>query len=622
MKNYFALLFTTALIIHPTMASERPEDVIASFEKMMKRPGIRSASYLANYDEGSTAEDRPLSSQSDPAERVNSNLERASLALGLDRSSIMTREDFLEKNKQFNSTLFHALNAAIFLVSQDLDMAKNDLNFKWTAEHCGIFLEGGQKLPLSDGMYGIYLGSEKDTPNFGFVQIHQLYEIKRQEICFDLSMVWALLVFWKKNIFPNDHFNSYGDNRAHALADQIKDMYTLRERGLQGIPPAFRSTHYAVSVVNVLGKIHDALPQQHRHMVGIETMKKGKKASRDKVAKKIEETKRNVDQWKGKYAEPYKNFIKYGRSVASLLGALGKNPFSIHNRPDLVGEIISMYKKALNAFNFPTPFGPRRLKLIVSPLDFSRLLPGIHDLSSILETDEGDHGSASLPPIPAATATTPVVHPPAVTPPSAAAAAAASSSSSTPSIEDIGVTHEDRATEFSIITPSKESSGEAGVVSDPTDSVISDDSYWQNEHRRHQERKRTHSDAIPAKIVTPYERDLFTFLKESIFHGNKGKFKPRELRLHLTRFKFSMEPNRLGNGSSCTVRPTAENPLFGADQDYFEAFFNVHLPAEGDHIPHDYFSYLKSGFINVFGLTEDYMDERLRLPVPESRRTP
>jgi hypothetical protein len=100
-------------------------------------------------------------------------------------------------------------------------------------------------------------------------------------------------------------------------------------------------------------------------------------------------------------------------------------------------------------------------------------------------------------------------------------------------------------------------------------------------------------------------------LKENIFKINTH-LKVEKLKTDLKKLYFNIVVNKKGNGSVHYVRADQLNPWFGMDIDYQEAYFNVHLPHQNVVIPPPYFRYLKSGFENIFHLSSDYIDERLK----------
>jgi hypothetical protein len=69
--------------------------------------------------------------------------------------------------------------------------------------------------------------------------------------------------------------------------------------------------------------------------------------------------------------------------------------------------------------------------------------------------------------------------------------------------------------------------------------------------------------------------------------------------------------NSSGKGSLHYVYPTEDNPLFGSNPNYAEAYFNLHLPNKSEIVPNGYFDYAQSVFGRVFGLTLEYIQQKL-----------
>ena len=144
------------------------------------------------------------------------------------------------------------------------------------------------------------------------------------------------------------------------------------------------------------------------------------------------------------------------------------------------------------------------------------------------------------------------------------------------------------------------------------ETIIYDSSYWQEQNRYHTERKKDALKVISEESVelTSYEVQLYTYLNENIYKYVRRK--GREFIQELRDLKFKVVPNNAGKGSLHYVYPTEDNPLFGMDLNYTEAYFNIHLPHnDGDIVPSAYFDFAKSGFGNVFGLTWDYINKLL-----------
>ena len=99
-----------------------------------------------------------------------------------------------------------------------------------------------------------------------------------------------------------------------------------------------------------------------------------------------------------------------------------------------------------------------------------------------------------------------------------------------------------------------------------------------------------------------YEHELYDYLNEKIYKYVRRT--SREFIRELKDLKFKVVPNNSGKGSVHYVYPAENNPIFGLNPNYAEAYFNLHLPHDdGDIIPPGYFDFAQSGFGNVFGPT-------------------
>ena len=140
--------------------------------------------------------------------------------------------------------------------------------------------------------------------------------------------------------------------------------------------------------------------------------------------------------------------------------------------------------------------------------------------------------------------------------------------------------------------------------------------YFRNMHlyyKKLKEEKKSEIEYITVSSLTEYERNLYEFLIVNIFNPSHRPSWDNLLQ-GLRKHGFDGKPNKKGNGSTWFFYVTKNNDLFANDAYYRDATFNVHCPhgkKGNEPIPHDYMKFFQTGFSNVFGLTEDFMKERL-----------
>jgi len=145
------------------------------------------------------------------------------------------------------------------------------------------------------------------------------------------------------------------------------------------------------------------------------------------------------------------------------------------------------------------------------------------------------------------------------------------------------------------------------------ENYIFDSTYFKVTHQYYQNQKNQQIIGNhPMQESSEYETNLYTYLMSSIFRPQQ---RPTwsDLISGLTGFGFKGKPNTSGNGSTWEFSITDKNELFFMDPDYKGAKFNVQKFKGNDPIHPRYLMYFQSGFSNVFGLTEEYLIKALGL---------
>jgi len=553
-------------------ASDRPEDVAASYALAMERAheeDIPTFGYTPDEPEGGKPEGNGRRQPSVSRElRLANAVERASTSLGIPSSHVFIREQLLEKQEKFNTNLYHALNAAICHISDYLDLAQNDESLKWTREHTYCFQQPGIRYPIEGFTPRSIQEVEGGSLTVVMCANAQMYEITRQRLCLDLTCLWNILVFWKKSIFPNDTIQSYSAFSAHALKEQILHHLQMRRDNFDKMPIDTKTDmdHYPLAIIDMLEKITGALPVEIQHILTT-------KATSSSIKSKIKYDSQIITQKEGIFNKAYEGFLSKHRTVDIHFAALMHDPAKATTSQPFIRNFKKFYQE-FQSYRFPTTVGKMGFCHL---LNFEKLLPGL-TLYPSWETPFEEEEKKDL------------------LPPESQHALSSISMSSSMALS--------MASAAEVQIPS------VGDHEEEPETVIYDEGYWKEEHRRHQERKKAAAASLvyassPAKAaVDDYQGNLNAFLCDSIHTYNR--MTTRQLREKLKEVRFQVTQNRSGNGSVHYISPTEDNPLFGTDENYAGAYFNVHLPHnDGDIIPHDYFRYIKSGFANVFGLRAD-----------------
>jgi hypothetical protein len=540
-------------------ASDRLQDLKDSYEKAVKTKF--EFRYLdPEYYEPKKEKKAPTHDE-DRELRIAEALGRTARSLNLPASSVFTREQLLQRREDFNTKLYHALNASISHVSDYLDQALKEDSLEWIQQHSYCFVEPGVRQPLEGVTFHSIEEGEDGTPNIRICTNAQLYEITRQKLCLQLTYFWSIVVFWKKSIFPNDNVQSYSSFSAHALKNQIGHLLNKSKKDFQAIPIDKENKeidHYPLAIIDILENINKALPVEIQHIVKV-----GKTHSSRVVDSKIKHDTKLIEEKQKIYEKTYREFFSKYEIVDKHITTLMYEPFkAIHSKPFLSNFQV-FYEKFRN-YRFPSAYG--NIKFFHSPLNFQKLMPEI-----IWDTILGKE-----------------------TPLSEQCLSGPSGSSGSITTAP----HELKEN-----AKSEEKGKEEAREEPETEAITYGEDYWRGEHEKHQERKKAASLIVttPQAQVSEYEKNLYDFLRDRIY-----KYEPikvREIKKELRDLKFKVTSNQSGNGSVHYVSPSEDNPIFGNDENYAGAYFNVHLPhSDGEIIPRDYFKYMKSGFSNVFGL--------------------
>ncbi|MBW8309901.1 MAG: hypothetical protein K0M45_09780 [Candidatus Paracaedibacteraceae bacterium] len=137
-----------------------------------------------------------------------------------------------------------------------------------------------------------------------------------------------------------------------------------------------------------------------------------------------------------------------------------------------------------------------------------------------------------------------------------------------------------------------------------------DTEYFKKVHAYHQTKKKQKitTDNTSVQEVSSYEKELCTYLKENIYRPSH-RSTWTNLISHLSQLGFQGKPNTVGNGSTWRFSVNHKNKLFFEDNDYRQATFNVHEYKGNGPIHPTYLKFFISGFSNIFGLTETYIDK-------------
>jgi hypothetical protein len=537
-------------------ASDRLQDLKDSYEKAVKSES--DSSYIKFEDE-ITSEPKKTSPNEARELRIAEALERTARSLNWPASSIFNREQLHKRNEDFNTKLYHALNASISHISDYLDQALKDDSLEWIQQHTYCFAEPGVRYPLEGVTFHSVEEGGGGIPTIRVCANTQMYEITRQKLCLQLTYLWSIVVFWKKSIFPNDNVQSYSSFNAHALKNQIAHLLHKSKKDFHAIPidkENKKIDHYPLAIIDILENINKALPVEIQHIVKV-----GKAHSSRVVDSKIKHDTKLIEEKQKIYDKTYSEFFSKYEILDKHITTLMYEPFkAIHSKPFLSNFQV-FYEKFRN-YRFPGAYG--NIKFFHSPLNFQKLMPEI-----IWDTISGKETPLSEPCLSGPSGSSGII---------------------------TTVPHE-------IKEKGKSEEKEEAEEEPETEAITYGEEYWRGEHEKHQERKKAASLTVttPDAQVSEYEKNLYDFLRCRIY-----KYEPikvREIKKELRDLKFKVTPNQSGNGSVHYVSASEDNPIFGNDENYAGAYFNVHLPhSDGEIIPRDYFNYMKSGFSNVFGL--------------------
>lgn len=333
--------------------------------------------------------------------------------------------------------------------------------------------------------------------------------------------------------------------------------------------------HYAFTVVDMLSSISDAMPKEVIHMVRISNNTKN-----SSMDTKIERNKKVIHQKQEVFTKCYFEFMEKVVFLNKCLGMLQQDPIKMIQNEFFKSNLQVLYGDFLK-FNFPSE--RKRIVFNNDTLDIEKLMPGLTEVQSQFTTTKAETDER------------------------AALDKPRSSSKKVETVSSGSEAKSSNSAHKTKSTPKKEEKGEENIY---------DKVYWQELHRFHQERKRSASaycediDTEETKL-SPYETELFSYISKYIYSYTRKK--ARIIIKELEGLKFEVVANKSGKGSLHYVRPTEDNPLFGNDLDYAEAYFNIHLPHnDSEIVPEAYFRFLQSGFSNVFGLTFDHVSKAQR----------
>lgn len=134
-----------------------------------------------------------------------------------------------------------------------------------------------------------------------------------------------------------------------------------------------------------------------------------------------------------------------------------------------------------------------------------------------------------------------------------------------------------------------------------------DAAYFKRINQYYQDqKKRSINKNTPSQTLSDYEKELYVWLMQTIYH-KKGKITWDGLVSQLSQLGFTGKANTYGNGSTWTFSVNGRNHLFFNNPYYQEATFNVHKLKGNGPIHPAYIKFFKTGFSNVFGLTEEHL---------------
>lgn len=489
--------------------------------------------------------------------------------LEIDKKLFISREEFFKKNQEFNSKLFHSLTASIVTLSDYIKKFSQDESLEETYKHAFLYYkESGKKIPLQ-GVTPVPPPPGESPNTLWFGSNKQIYEVTRQKICFELNCLWRLFAFWKKAIFPLDTLTSYDAIHAHAMVRQVSYSFKDKSEFIKTLLKFIGKNpeNYALVICDLLSTIKDSLPREIYCQVSVSEF------SHSRCNEKINKSQEAIQDKAQGFNNLYTNFMGISSAINGCLDTIISDPFNVSRRPSFRKHLETLSEDFLS-FRFFA--GKKSVQFFDKILDIEKLFPPEVEQIRI---DLLSHGSQKT------NQSEPSIAP--------------KSNFSSEKTKNSTKEQDTEKTLSSSLVSENDSDSE-------DEEVLYDSAYWEAQNKIHHLRKQLVSKSLEnsCPVLSHYQRELYTYLKDNIYKYSKRN--SQKLKEELKKLKFSVEINRQGKGSMHYVFPTEDNPLFGNDKNYAEAYFNVHLPHnKSDIIPSAYFNYFQSGFAKVFGLTLD-----------------